>query len=139
MMRVLVTCIGSSETGDVLRALIKRLEPELASVFSLRSLGSGVDEVVLVAISVAEDPEANARRLGQGDGFVKYSGKDGKVVSAFQIGVLLAPSLVAGQNLEAVRELFLSALLDRLDRGLVRPPADFDIEKFASLLRQHVT
>jgi len=131
-IRFRFTSVATEQTSEVLAKASTRLEDWLNAAIGDADFGGGVDQFVLVAVSVDDDHEENLRFASAHDKSGRYTNPfTGERTSYVSKAVLLAPSAVIGKPPAAVLAALSASAVAALALRPSRLPKDFDYARCA--------
>ena len=127
LMRFRVTSVAAEEAGELLREATVKVEDWLNASLGDGKFGDSVDQFTIVAISVDEEPEENARWSTAHNKTGKFTNRfTGEQVRYVSFAVLLPPSLVVSKQPRDLLSYFCLATIERLKFHHKRVPKGFD-------------
>lgn len=134
-MRFRVTSVAGTESGRLLNDATVRLEDWLNTSLSDGNFGNGVDQFVIVAVSVDDPAEENARWANPHDKTGRYKNKfTGESVRFISSAVLLPPSQVISKTQATLLPYFCRAIVERLGTPPKRVPKGFDYARCSNAI-----
>lgn len=132
-MKFRVTSVASGETGTLLCEATVKVEDWLNACLGDGNFGEGVDQFIIVAISVDDESEENIHWSKAHDKTGKYKNPfTGELARFISSAVLLPPSLVSRKTHSALLSYFCSGTIERLKSRPKRVPKGFDYMRCAS-------
>lgn len=128
-----MTSVAASESGRRLNNATVRLEDWLNAALGDADFGGGVDQFVIVAVSVDDHAEENARWARAHDKTGRRRNTlTGEFVRFVSCAVLLPPGQVVSATQAGLLPYLCSAIVDRLATRPARVPKGFDHARCAN-------
>ena len=129
-MKFRVTSVTDTDSGTLLSGATVTMEDWLNASLGDGNFGDGVDQFVVVAVAVDDDPEENCRWAKSHDKSGKYKNPvSGEGVRYISSAVLLPPSKVQELGQQSILPFLCAATIRRLASRPKRVPKGFDYER----------
>lgn len=126
-MQFRITSVTSEETGALLREVAVKVEDCLNASLSDGKFGEGVDQFIIVAISVDDEAEQNARWSGAHNKTGRFKNRfTGETIRYISSAVLLPSSSVISKAPHALLSYLCAETIERLKSSPKRVPKGFD-------------
>lgn len=131
-MEVRWTCDTSPEVGSLLGRATIELQEALTPLFRERSYGGGVDQLVVMVVSVDSDPSENIKICERHNKVGSYKHPiTSERVKYIGLALSFDPASIEGETDDQVRRLLCTALIGRLQEPGLKIPKAFDYERFS--------
>jgi hypothetical protein len=135
-MQLRVTSVTGEDVAALFRDATVDLETALARHFAGRDYGGGIDQFVVVAVSVDSDAAENERFCGPYNKVGSYKSLvTGERVRYISFACALDPAAAIRMSEGQVAAAICKSLSNHLDNPPVRVPKQFDHVAFAGALR----
>jgi hypothetical protein len=138
-MKVRVTSIAWTGAAELVRPVGVAMQTALTVPLQELSFGAGIEQLLIIVISVSSDADENARVCR---GYNKVSKHrhpfSGEQVRSIGFAVPIDPDILATMTARSLTEMICSTIVDNLAQPYPRLPRDLDYALFARHLREAI-